>query len=365
MPNSEYLTEFSGLEVVEFPSREQLGTRLQRAENEAREAGRPKPDSPPVDERFAAAMADPGAFAWRLHLMPFGDEENFPEYLERFVGEVDTTAVTALIIGDCWNPGPANDDVDGVRDALVEHAAAFPALRALFFGEVTYQDAEISWIAQTDVSPLVAAFPGLTELVVRGADSMTFAAGRTQPERTYELAWNVPRHEGLRRLTFQAHRLEPAVVGGVLASELPALEHLEFFLGDGAAAADLAPLLSGSVLPALRSLGLRNGTNTDELVTALADAPVTARLTALDLSLGTLTDRGARALLDAPVFGGLERLDLHHHYMSEETTERVRTHFVDSGVEVDTGDRREDEDEAMYEDEWEPDENWYYRAIHE
>ncbi|WP_176611622.1 STM4015 family protein [Actinomadura sp. WMMB 499] len=359
MPNSEYLPEFTGLEVVEFPSREVLDTRVLRAENEAREEGRPEPDSAPVDERLAAGKADPGAFAWRLHLMPFGVEEHFREYLERFIGEVGTTAVTALIIGDCWNPALANDDVGGVRDALIEHAAAFPALRALFFGEVTYRDAEMSWLAQTDVSPLVAAFPGLTEFVVRGTDRMSFTGGRT-----FELAWNVARHESLRRLTFQAHRLEPAVVRGVLASELPELEHLELFPGDGAEPADLAPLLSGSVFPALRSLGLRNGANTDELVTALVGAPVTRRLTAVDLSLGTLTDRGARALLDAPVFGDLKRLDLHHHYMSEEMTERVRAHFTGSGVDVDVDDRQEpDEDDAAYFHEWEPDENYYYRAV--
>ena len=344
MPHYEYMTEFAGLGVVEFPSKE---------------SGLPDPG----DERLAAAKAAPGAFAWRLRLQPFGEEEQFGDFLERFIGEVDTTAVTALIIGDSWNPGPANDDVDGVRDLLIGRAAAFPALSALFFGEVTREETEISWIAQTDVSPLVEAFPRLTEFGVRGSDEMRF------PKKTYELAWNVSRHEALRSLAFQTHALAPAVVSGILGSDLPALESLDLYLGDRTAPGDLAPLLSGSVFPALRRLGLRNAHNVDTLVTALADAPVTGRLTTLDLSLGTLTDKGARVLLDTPVFRDLDRLDLHHHYMSEDMTEQVRAHFTEAGVDLNTDDRQEVEeeewDEEDDEEEWEYDDTDYYPAITE
>ncbi|TMR93577.1 STM4015 family protein [Nonomuraea basaltis] len=363
------MPEFAELETIDFPSTQALAVKLLHAGFEAEKEGRPKPDSLPPDERFAAAKADPSAYAWRLRLESGGDEECFRDYLERFVREIDTTGITSLIIGDCWNPGLANDRPDEVRDLLIERFAEFPALSALFFGEVIVTETrKISWVAQTDVSPLLATFPRLTEFAVRGADHMVF-----QGIQTFRLAWNVPRHEGLRRLTFQSHRLDPVVVRSVLASELPALGHLELFLGsadnDGARPADLAPVLSGSVFPALKHLGLRNGQDTDELVTALADAPITRRLAALDLSLGTLTDKGARVLLDTPIFRNLDRLDLHHHYMSEEMTERVRTQFADAGVEVNTNDRQElddwddwsDPEDSGVEDGWEPDS--YFPAI--
>ncbi|MFG2086930.1 STM4015 family protein [Spirillospora sp. NPDC048824] len=356
MPNRNHLPEFAGLRTFDFPSREELGTRLARAGYEAEERGLPKPDALPPDEAFMAAKAEPGAFAWRLRLMPFGDEEDFRTYLGRFIAEIDTAAVTALIIGNCWDPGPANDHVDAVRDALTEHAGAFPALRALFFGEVTREEADrYSWIAQADVSPLLAAFPRVREFVVRGADEMTFGGSWG----TFTLAWNVPRHEELRRLTFQTHRLDPVVVRGVLSSDLPALEHLELFLGsadgDGASPEDLAPLLAGAAFPSLTSLGLRNGQDTDALVAAMADAPVTGRLSVLDLSLGTLTDKGAQILLDTPAFLDLDRLDLHHHHMSEEMTEQIRSRFTEAGVAIDVGGRQEleeyEDDEYEYEEE--------------
>ncbi|TMR07307.1 hypothetical protein ETD86_51800 [Nonomuraea turkmeniaca] len=357
------MPEFAGLETIDFLSTEALAVKLLHAGFEAEKEGRPKPDSLPPDERFAAAKADPSAFAWRLRLESGGNEERFRDYLERFINEIDTTVITALIIGDCWNPGLANDRPDEVRDLLIERSAEFPALSALFFGEViATETSKISWVAQSDVSPLLATFPRLSEFAVRGADHMAF-----QGIGAFRLAWNVPRHEGLRRLTLQSHRLDPVVVRSVLASELPALEHLELFLGsadnDGARPADLAPLLSGSAFPALKNLGLRNGQDTDELVAALADAPITRRLAALDLSLGTLTDKGARVLLDTPIFRALDRLDLHHHYMSEEMTERVRTQFTDAGVDVNTNDRQEldewddpgDPEDLGVEDDWEPD----------
>ncbi|TDB99240.1 STM4015 family protein [Actinomadura sp. 7K534] len=333
MPNRKHLPEFAGLPTVDFPSRETF----------------------PPEHGLVPAKADPGAFAWRLRLMPFGEEEDFRTFLERFIAEIDTAAVTALIIGNCWDPGPANDHVDAVRDALAERAGAFPALRALFFGEVTRREIpQFSWIAQTDVSPLLAAFPHLGEFVVRGADEMRFGGSWGE----FKLAWNVSGHEELRRLTFQTHRLDPSVVRDVLSSDLPALEHLELYLGsadgDGASPEDLTRLLGGTAFPALKSLGLRNGQDTDSLVAALADAPVTRRLAVLDLSLGTLTDKGAGVLLDAPAFLGLDRLDLHHHHMSEEMTERVRGRFAAAGVGIDAGGRQEADEE--YDDEYDDEE---------
>ncbi|MFI0451134.1 hypothetical protein [Actinomadura sp. 6N118] len=333
MTHRSYMTEFAGLEVIDFPSA-----------------------SRPAGERLAAAKADPGAFAWRLRLEAWDGEERFGDHLARFIGEVGTRSVIALIIGDCWNAGTGKDTPDGVRDLLVAHAASFPALRALFFGEVVVRETRlVSWIPQTDVSALLAIFPRLAEFAVRGADTMTLKTGGERT--TFRLAWNVPRHAGLRRLTVQTHRLDPEVVRGVLGSALPNLERLELFLGDGAAPEDLAPLLAGA-FPALSHLGLRNARDTDALIAALSGAPVTAGLATLDLSLGTLTDKGAQMILDSPVFHGLGRLDLHHHYMSEEMTGRLHHRLTAAGVHLDVGGRRQVEawDDEDDDEEWEPEE---------
>jgi len=312
------LTEFAGLPVVAF--------------------GGDVPDDLPDDMRAAyedayrTARPDPGAFAWRLHasFFPYGDFTSFAHVFARFVDEVDTEKVTALIIGR-WMWGEDDLEVTAQEPVgvLVEHADRFPALRALFLGELVQEEAEISWIQQCDVTPLLAAFPRLEELRVRGGNGLEFPATR---------------HEALRTLAVETGGLPGEVTTGILASDLPALEHLELWFGSGYYGCtteldDLAPLFEGELFPNLRSLGLRNDERTDDLVGMLAGAPLLDRLDVLDLSLGTLSDAGADLIARAPAFRRLRRLDLHHHYLTEEGEARLRAALP--GVDLDLSERGE------------------------
>ncbi|MEV2274371.1 STM4015 family protein [Nocardiopsis sp. NPDC049922] len=342
MPIDRHITEFAGLPVVEFPSKDLDPGSWTRAENEAREAGRTAPTPPPLRPAVKAAVAAPESVAWRLRT-GFDEVEDFAPYFSRFLDAVDTSGIAALVIGG-WGDFCAEPPAEPVRDLLIEHADRFPALRSLFFGEIIGEEYEISWIKQTDMAPLLAAFPRLTEFTVRGA-GISYPPDEDDPEDGL-LELHVPEHRALRRLTVQSGGLPDAVGRQIAASGLPSLEHLELWLGvwsyGGTCVPDsLAPVLSGTAFPELRSLGLRNAEDTDVWVRVLADSPLTERLEHLDLSMGTLTDRGASVLLDSPVFRELRRLDLHHHYLSEDTAERLRTHFTEGGVEIDLGDRRE------------------------
>lgn len=214
-----------------------------------------------------------------------------------------------------------------------------PSLRSGFVGDIHSHEWELSWIGQPDLAPLVAAFPRLEELAVRGAAS---ALGG-------ELSLHVPSHGALRSLTIQSGGLPGSVAREVASSGLPALEHLELWLGvrdfrGDAVPADLEPVLSGTAFPNLVHLGLRDAEDTDAWVEALAEVPVTKELRTLDLSLGTLTDHGARVLLGTPVFRGLDRLDLHHHFVSADLCERLRREFSAAGVEIDVSEPRERRD---------------------
>ncbi|TDQ53787.1 STM4015 family protein [Actinorugispora endophytica] len=324
MTINEYITEFAGLPVMEFLSPDLEAERLRVLRYRAQREGRPLPERLEPDAAYAAALADPGSVAWRLRTVGPNGKKPFEGCFARFLAEVDTTRVTALVVGS-WSEYYEKPDAVP-RDLLVESAGRFPALRSLFFGEFVLEESEISWIEQCDVAPLVAAFPALEEFTVRGGMGLEFSAVR---------------HEALTSLTAQTGGLPEEAVAGILASDLPALENLELWLGvedhgRTTTVDTLAPLLSGTALPALRSLGLRNAERTDDLVRALADAPVLGRLEVLDLSMGTLTDDGARIIADSPGFRGLGRLDLRHHYLAEEgMAERVRAALP--GVEVDLG----------------------------
>jgi Leucine Rich Repeat (LRR) protein len=133
------------------------------------------------------------------------------------------------------------------------------------------------------------------------------------------------------------------------ASSLPALEHLEIWLGTSqygadTTAADLKGILAGKGLPALRYLGLRNSEIADAIAAALAKAPVLERVRVLDLSLGNLGDKGALALAAIPAIAKLEKLDIHHHFVTADGIGQLEA----LGIAVDSSDWQSsgDEDEA-------------------
>ncbi len=280
-------------------------------------------------------LPEPGAAAWYLSASEFGDDhESFAEAFGELLERVDVGRVRALVIGEweeCYETSSAH-----IVETLADHAERFPELRSLFFGAITAEQAEISWIQQSDITPLLEAFPRLERLEVRGGTG---------------LALRPVRHESLRVLRIETGGLPGAVVRAVGGCDFPVLEHLELWLGVGnyggdATVADLEPILTGERLPALRHLGLQDSEIQDEIAAAVAAAPVVARLESLSLSMGVLTDVGAEALLGGQPLTHLRRLDLHHHFLSDAMAARVAAAL--RGVEVDLSDQEKADGDWRY-----------------
>jgi hypothetical protein len=274
--------------------------------------------------------------AWRISVNAHNAKETFEEHFARFLDTVDTEVVKAIIIGG-WGEAYEEDSTVPVR-LLAESSARFPALRSLFFGAMSSEECEISWIRQSDVTPLLEAFPSLERFEVRGGSGLEF-----RPIR----------HESLKILRFETGGLPAAVARGVGDSDFPALEYLELWLGTedyggDTTVADLEPILSGERLPALRHLGLQDSEIQDEVAAAVASAPVVARLESLAQSMGVLTDTGAEALLSGRPLTHLRRLDLHHHFLTDAMVERVEAAFADSDVEPDLSGQKEPEGDWRY-----------------
>ncbi|MFC9897226.1 STM4015 family protein [Nocardia sp. NPDC127579] len=315
MAFSEHFEEFHGLPVFEFP-----------------------------DAETTVELPAPATVAWRLAIEPWDSKHTWPETFERFLATVESAQVRAIVVG-AW--GESDEDSAPVVAALVEAADRLPALRALFVGDITYDENECSWIHQSDLTPLFGAFPDLEEFGFRGGEQMEFTAVE---------------HTALRSLSVQTGGLDAEVVRGIAASRLPALERLDLWLGTsqyGATAeiADLEPFLSGTTFPALRHLGLRNSDMQDQIAVAVSSAPVVARLTTLDLSMGTLGDEGAAALLEGQPLTHLKTLDLHHHFVSSTLRERLTAALRPYDVEV----ILTDDEEAEFDD----DREWRYVAVGE
>ncbi|WP_141583201.1 STM4015 family protein [Actinomadura sp. WMMA1423] len=322
----EHLEEYVGLPVATF--NEDTGT--DEEEDDGRGAG--------ADPVTGADFPPAGEAAWFVGTS--FDEEPFDAVFRRFTETIDTTEVTALIIG-YWGASYESDDFPDPVALLTGAAASFPRLRSLFLGDITGEEAEISWIEHSDITPLFAAFPDLERFDVRGAQGLVL-----DPIRS----------ERLKVLRFESGGLPARIVRAVGASDLPNLEHLDLWLGEenyggDTTVADLAPFLSGERLPNLRHLGLEDSEIQDEIAAAAAGAPVVARLESLSLAMGILTDQGAEALLAGQPLTHLRKLDLHHHFLSDAMVERVRAALP--GVEVDLDDQEK------------PDGEWHYIAVSE
>ncbi|MCP2335677.1 STM4015 family protein [Actinomadura rupiterrae] len=301
-------------------------------------AGLPVAVFAPASEPAPAVLAAPAEHAWYVGT-DYDEDPDFAELWARFRGQVDTTAVTALVIG-YWGP-PDEKNTTEVVKLLVEAAPAFPALRALFLGDIVMEESDISWIGHGDLAPLLGAYPGLERLEVRGSPEVV-----VEPLRS----------EGLRTLRFESGGLPGEAVRAVTGGDLPNLRRLEMWLGTetyggDSTVADLAPLLSGERFPALRHLGLQNSENQDEIAEAVAGAAVVAQLETLNLGMGTLSDRGAEALLSGQPLTHLKKLDLRHHFLSDAMMERLRTSL--DGVEV------------LLDEKQESDGGWFYIEVSE
>ncbi|MCK2221846.1 STM4015 family protein [Actinomadura sp. ATCC 31491] len=283
-------------------------------------AGLPVAEAPWPDDA-KEPRPEAGAVAWRLAGNEWDDgPDEIAGSLDWFFEHVDTAQVRALVIGqweDCYDTGSGS-----IVERLVREAGRLPALRAVFLGAISPEESEISWIQQSDVTPLLEAFPKLERFEVRGGTGLEL-----RPVR----------HESLRVLRVETGGLGGAFVRAVGGSDLPALELLELWFGvphygGDAGVGDLAGVMSGERLPALRHLRLENGEFQDDVAAALAAAPVVARLETLSLSMGLLGDEGAAALLTGQPLTHLRRLDVDHHYLSTAMMSRLRTALP--GVEV-------------------------------
>jgi hypothetical protein len=274
-------------------------------------------------------IADPTGVAYRIA------ESDDTGLLRRFLQMPNASAVTTLLIpsgaieegGEDTESEAGEDDSDEEDDgtvvtysplvnALAASADQLPNLTTLFVGNTLAHESELSWHLQSDLSPLLTAFPHLEYLGIRGTHGLALG-GACLP--------------ALKSLVIQTGDMPTSVLDEVLALELPALEHLELWLGSADYDSDDEPaavkrLLAGAEQrwPNLKYLGLRNSNTANEDAVQVSLSPLLKQLEVLDLSLGTLGDPGIEALLESDGIHQLKKLDIHHHYVSEEAILRLK-----------------------------------------
>lgn len=283
-----------------------------------------------VEEWTPKTKLDPNII-YRISL-DYDESEKGMTWLDKFADFLDTPSVeqlTGLVIGQWDMTWGADNSSARVVEALVTAHDRLPNLTALFIGEMVMEESEISWINQSDVSPLFDAYPKLEYFTVRGGNNLSLGSLR---------------HESLKSLVIQSGGLDINIVREVINSYLPNLTHLELWLGTehygwNGTIEDVLPLLSGDLFPSLKYLGLRDSMITDEIAEAVAKSPLLERIEVLDLSMGTLGDIGAKALIESTSVRKLKKLDLHHHYCSDEMMEKLKS----LGIPVDLSQEQDEE----------------------
>lgn len=285
---NDHMTEWFGLAVEDFAAGAQYGIKIQRL-----------------------------GFSYE-------DESFDADVLRDYLADPRVATVKAIVIG---MPGEAGESFDEIIKVLVENASRLTSLRGIFLGDIIQEENEMSWIEQGDVGLILAAFPNLEELRVRGGSSLELSPCG---------------NPGLKRLIIETGGFPTEVLHNIARCSFPNLEHLELWLGTdeygwNGGLEDVAPLIEPGLFPKLKSLALKNSMIANEIAKFIVDAPILGQVEALDLSLGTLTDEGAEALLGSEKVRALSRLNLHRNYLTDATIPRLHA----LGPQVDVGGQEE------------------------
>jgi predicted DNA-binding WGR domain protein len=285
----------------------------------------PAPAAKPARKKDPAAGAPTVIYRLALTYLDEDAQKSLSDVLAAFLADPAAATAPGLVIGHWGGVDSVDRSSAPIIEALVAARDRLPNLKHLFLGDVVTEENEVSWIEQSDVSPLLEAYPRLEELRVRGSNGLSFGALK---------------HKKLKTLAVECGGLPVRLLREIGAAKLPALEHLELWLGEegygwDGTVEDLKPILLGKLFPKLRYLGLRDSAIANDVAAAVAKAPVLKKVRVLDLSLGNLGDEGAEALLASPDLAKLEKLDIHHHFVSDAVVARLKA----LGIEVDAGER--------------------------
>lgn len=286
-------------------------------------------EAPVVEFNDAGDWQGPNA-AYRLH-EEYEEEGKIEEQLTALLEQPQSDQLQALIIGS-WSGAFEGENCDKIIATVLKAAPRLPELRHLFFGEMVFEECEISWIKLADMSPFLSAFPKLESLRVRGGEGLAFSKVK---------------HDRLRELAVESGGLPRSAIRDIFLCQFPALEHLELLLGEenygfDGGAEDFQPVLSGQLFPKLKWLGLMNSEIANDIAAVVVNAPIVSRLETLDLSLGNLDGEGVQSLADLAAYPNLKTLNISHHYATDREIAALRK-ALPCAVIADNGQQPEDD----------------------
>lgn len=257
-------------------------------------------------------------------------EKNAATLLQEILEDDGFPALEEIVIGcwgECWE-----DSVQPVIDGIVAEPQKFSHIKSLYFGDMDFEECEVSWIIQADYSKLWGAMPQLEKLVIKGSTDLTLG----------EIA-----HENLKHLEIICGGLPEENIMEIAKAKLPALETLLLYLGvedygfDGDKQT-IEKLLTQSDFPKLRYLGITDSEIQDDVAELVLQSKYIGQIETLDLSMGCITDKGGAMLLEKlPGYPNIKYLDLEYHFLSDAMMKKLSKL---EGIKVDVDDQQEAEE---------------------
>ncbi len=259
------------------------------------------------------------------------------EMIDEIINDEELPNLTEIVIG-CWGDTMDSEEIQIIIDGIVESQnkgeGKFSHIKSLFFGDMTYEDCEVSWIVQGDYSKLWAAMPNLLKFGVRGSQ---------------ELELGKIKHEKLREFDIICGGLGTDIIESIKDAKLPALERLTLYIGvedygfDGDIE-DIKKLLEESDFPNLKHLGLEDSEMQDNVAEAVFNSKYISQIESLSLANGTLTDKGGQIILDKlKDYPNIKELNLHYNYLSDDMCEKLEELAEECGIKLDVDDSQEAE----------------------
>ncbi len=269
-------------------------------------------DRPVIEFSPETGITDPVNTTYALRC-EYDDAEDLASKFARLLQDPQAGKLEALVFG-MWLEADESKSSSKLIDALAAAKDKLTSLKAVFIGDITYEECEISWIRQSDISPILTAYPQLEVLQVRGGDGLEFTP--------------LVRHDNLNALIVETGGLSRTTVAQICNLNLPALEHLELWFGSEDYGGDcwvesLTPILTEQRFPNLTYLGLRNSQFSDEIADAVVRSPLLESISVLDLSMGTLSDEGAEKLINCPAISQLDILNVSENFLSPTTIQKL------------------------------------------
>lgn len=254
-------------------------------------------------------------------------EEEITENLEVLFNDSKVSELKNIVIGSYGESDTS--PAEAIR-LFIEHKDKLQNLQGIFWGDITYEQNECSWIENDNFGMFLYAFPKLEVFRVRGGNSLGFS---------------FLDHQNLKTLIIESGGLAKNIFEEISTANLPALEHLELWLGSEyygfeSSAKEVTMAYRGkdkkNHLPSLKYLGLRNSEIADKIAVEMINDPILKRIEILDYSKGIFANNGASAILNNPLMKNLKKIDLHHNFVSDKLAKELVVQF---GNKIDLSER--------------------------